>query len=301
MALLGIDAQSIFQNALDALSLGSTYALFALGVAVVFGIMQLINFAHGELVMVGAFAIVLLGNPPWPLLILVTVGVSVVFALAMERVAFRPVRHANHATMLITSFAVSYLLQNLALVVLGSTPRTTNISTSLLQVVDFHGVIIGKLDIVTICITAVLLVGMVVFLSKTPLGMQMRAAAEDFETARVVGVRANTVIATAFVISGAFAGIGAFLVVAKIGVVQNTIGVAPVLAGFIAVVLGGMGSLPGAVVGGYILGLITVLLEAYLPIELRYYRDAFAYGLVIFVLLVRPQGLMPPRWKQTRV
>ena len=289
------------QHVIDAITYGSQYALYALGIALIFGIMGLINFAHGELIMVGGFALVFLGHPGWPLLILGTVAIVVVFSLAIERVAFRPVRGADPITLLVTSFAVSYLLQNLAQVIFGSVPKTTNLSTSLAESFSISGIYIAKLDVATVVATLVLLTLLGLFLSKTRIGVQMRAAAEDFRMARVLGVNANKVIATAFALSGVLAATASILLVAQTGVVTSTIGSSPVLIAFIATVLGGIGSLRGAVLGGFILGIITVALQAYLPLELRYYRDAFAYGAVIAMLLVRPQGLVIAKSIVTRV
>jgi branched-chain amino acid transport system permease protein len=284
--------QTLIQNAIDAVSFGSLYALFALGIALIFGIMGLINFAHGELIMAGGFVLVYLGHPGWPLLILGTIAIVVVVALGMERVAFRPVRGADPITLLVTSFALSYVLQNLAQVIFGTVPKATNLSTNLASAFSVHGIYIAKLDIVTVVVTVVLLVALGLFLAKTRIGVQMRASAEDFRMARVLGVKANRVIATAFAISGVLAGTAAILLVAQTGVVTATMGSSPVLVAFIATVLGGIGSLRGAVLGGFILGIITVALQAYLPLELRYYRDAFAYGAVIVMLLARPRGLI---------
>jgi branched-chain amino acid transport system permease protein len=291
----------LIQNAIDAISFGSLYALFALGIALIFGIMGLINFAHGELIMIGAYALVYLGHPGWPLLIIGTLAIVVVFALGMERIAFRPVRGANPITLLVTSFALSYLLQNLAQLIIGSIPKTTNLSTSLSQYFSIGSITIAKLDVVIVAVTVFLLVALTLFLGRTPLGVQMRAAAENFQMARLLGVRANRVIATAFALSGILAGVAAILLVAQTGVVTPTIGSSPVLVAFIATVLGGMGSLRGAVLGGFVLGVITVALQAYLPLELRYYRDAFAYSAVIVMLLLRPQGLIVAKSVVTRV
>lgn len=291
----------LLQHIIDAITYGSQFALYALGIALIFGIMGLINFAHGELIMVGAYSMVFL-HVGWLLLIPLTILIVVVVALAMERAAFRPVRQANPATLLITSFAVSYLLQNLALLIIGATPKSAKVSTSILDNVSLGGdIAVPKLSIVTVVVAAVALVGLMLFLGRTPIGMQMRAAAENFETARLVGVRANTVIATAFVISGLFAAIAAILLVQQVGIVEPSIGLQVVLVGFVAVVLGGMGSLPGAVLGGFVLGFITIGLQEYLPLEMRYYRDALTYVVVIAMLLVRPQGLIVPRWMRTRV
>ena len=285
----------LIQNAIDAVSFGSLYALFALGIALIFGIMRLINFAYGELIMIAGYALVFLGHPSWPVIVIGATGAAVVAALATERAAFRPVRSADPITLLVTSFAVSYLLQSLAQLIVGSVPKTTNLSTSLARSFTIGSINIPKLDVVTVVVTLVLLVSLGLFLSRTRLGIQMRAAAEDFRMARVLGVRANLVIATAFAMSGILAGVAAILLVAQTGVVTPTMGTGPVLVAFIATVLGGIGSLRGAVLGGLVLGVITVALQAYLPLELRYYRDAFAYSAVIAMLLIRPQGLIVAR------
>jgi branched-chain amino acid transport system permease protein len=279
----------------DAIGTGSLYALFALGIALIFGVMRLINFAYGELIMIGAYALLYVTNQPWPVIVAGTVAIVVVCALAMERVAFRPVRGANPATLLITSFAVSYILQNLAALVFGALPKSANLSTVFVQAFTIGNVAIPKRSIITLAVTIVLLVLLAAFLFKTRIGLQMRAAAEDFTMARLTGVRANRVIATAFAISGAIAGVAAILFVGQTGVVSPTIGTFPVLVAFMATVLGGMGSLPGAVLGGFTLGGLTVFLQAYLPVGLSYYRDAFVYACVIALFLVRPQGLIVAR------
>jgi branched-chain amino acid transport system permease protein len=289
------------QHVIDAITYGSQFALYALGIALIFGIMGLINFAHGELIMVGAYTIVLIGHPPWPVVVIATIAVAVSFALAMERVAFRPLRGANPATLLIASFAVSYGLQNLAILIEGSAPQGTSVSTWLSESVQIGSVSIPRLDLVTIAVTLVLLVALSLFLQRTRMGVQMRAAAEDFRMARILGVNANTVIAIAFAMSGVLAGIGAYLLVTQTGEVAPDIGSNPVLYAFVATVLGGMGSLRGAVLGGYVFGAIFVGLQAYLPLELRSYRDAFAFAAVIVMLLVRPQGLIVARSTATRV
>ncbi len=293
--------QLFIQHLIDAITVGSLYALYALGIALIFGIMQLINFAHGELIMLGAYTIVLLEQPPWPILILATLGVCVLVALAIERIAFRPIRGANPATLLITSFAVSYLIQNLVILIEGSQPQGANISTRLSESFQIQGISIRKLDVVTVVVTIVLLAALGLFLNRTRLGVQMRAAAEDFRMARILGVRANTVIAVAFGISGLLAGVAAIFVVAQTGTVSPTMGSSAVLFAFVATVLGGMGSLRGAVIGGYIVGAITVALQAYLPLELRPYRDAFVFTAVIVLLLARPQGLVVARTAVRRV
>ena len=289
------------QHVIDAITYGSQFALYSLGIALIFGIMGLINFAHGELIMAGAYTIILIGHPPWPVVVIATVGIAVVFALGMERMAFRPLRGASPATLLIASFALSYGLQNLAILIEGSAPKGTSVSTWLSESFQIGSVSVPKLDPVTVGVTIVLLIALGLFLQRTRMGVQMRAAAEDFRMARILGVRANTVIATAFAISGLLAGIGAYLLVAQTGEISPDIGSNPVLYAFVATVLGGMGSLRGAVLGGYVFGAIFVALQSYLPLELRSYRDAFAFAAVIVTLLVRPQGLIVARSVVSRV
>jgi branched-chain amino acid transport system permease protein len=292
---------NVVHNAIDAISQGSLYALFALGVALIFGIMRLVNFAHGELITCGAYALVLVSGPPLLVRLMATVAAVVVLALLLERVAFRPVRGADPSTLLVTSFAVSYVLQNLAILVFGSVPRSTNVSTALNHSVTIGSIDVPKLEIVTIVLTLVLLGCLAAFLNRTTLGVQMRAAAEDFHMARLLGVRANLVIAAAFAIAGLLAGVAAALLVAQTGTVTATMGVTPVIFGFIATILGGMGSLSGAVLGGFIVGALGVVLQATLPLDVRPYRDAFLFVAVIAMLVVRPNGLVVARSAVRRV
>jgi branched-chain amino acid transport system permease protein len=290
------------QYIIDGLSLGSLYALFALGIALVFGIMGLINFAHGELIMAGGYSLVVLESPPSPARLVVMVLVVVLLALAIERIAFRPVRRADPETMLVTSFAVSFFLQSLATMIFGGLPLSVKSWATITSSSFSVGAVrIQYVDLLEVGVTAVLLISLGLFLGRTKLGIQMRAAAEDFTTARLMGVRANTVIATAFAISGFLAAIAAMFLVSETGIVYPTVGLAPVLAAFIATIIGGLGSLPGAVLGGYLLGAITVALQAELPQGLAPYRDAFVFGAVIVVLSLRPQGLLVARSTFTRV
>lgn len=291
----------MIQYAIDAISLASLYAVLALGIALIFGVMRLINFAHGELIMIGGYALLYLADVPWPLTIAATIGIVVVFALALERSAFRPVRDANPATLLVTSFALSFMLQNLAIIIFGARAKTVALSASLTESFEVGGLRISKLNVLTVAVTAVLLVGLVAFLKRTQIGIQMRAAAEDFTMARILGVRANAVIATAFALSGLLAAVASYLLVAQRGSVTPGMGLNPVIVAFIATVIGGMGSLSGAALGGAVLGSLSVALQAGLPVELRPFRDAFVFGAVFAILLLRPQGLVVTRAARTRV
>jgi branched-chain amino acid transport system permease protein len=291
----------LLQNAMDAVSLGSLFALFALGIALIFGVMGLINFAHGELIMAGGLVLVLLADLPLAVKVAVVLGAVVALALAVERAAFRPARGAPPATLLVTSFAVSFLLQNLAILVFDSRPKTTNVSSALSGSFRLGDLTVPKLSVATVAVTAVLLLGLHTFLVRTSLGTQMRAAAEDFRTARIVGVKANRVIAAAFALSGLLAGVAAVLLVAQTGTVTPAMGVSPVIFGFIAAVVGGLGSLGGAVLGGYLVGAVTVALQAGLPVELRPYRDFFVFLAIFVVLVFRPDGLVVTKARRTRV
>lgn len=282
---------ALVQGLVDAVTTGSFYALFALGIALIFGIMRLVNFAHGELIMIGAYTVYFAQNWPLPALILVTTAAVVVAALLMERIAFRPVRGANPATLLITSFAVSFLLQNLGRLAFTSLPKSADISPLFRQSFQVAGVTISWLSVVTLATTLVLLVSLAIFLSRTRMGLQMRASAEDFQMARLCGVRANRVIAAAFVLSGLLACAAAILLVAQTGSLTVGMGLAPVLFGFTAAVIGGLGSLPGAVAGGYLLGALSAGLNRLLPFQLAGYRDALLFVAVFVFMAFRPSGL----------
>lgn len=292
---------SFVQDVVDAAALGSFYALFALGIALIFGIMRLVNFAQGELIMVGSYAVYLTQSLWWPLVVLAGVGSAVAMALITERVAFRPVRGASPATLLITSFAVSYLLQSGARLIFTSLPKSADINPLLRESFTVGGVFVSWLTVITIGVTAALLGGLALFLRRTSMGTQMRAAAEDFDAARLCAVDANRVVAVAFGLSGLLAGAAALLLVGQTGTIFPGMGLTPVLFGFTAAVIGGMGSLPGAVLGGYLLGAISTVLTITLPNSVAPFRDAVLFLIVMVVLTVRPDGIIRARGTVTRV
>jgi branched-chain amino acid transport system permease protein len=282
----------VLQHVVDALSLGSLYALLALGIALIFGIMRLLNFAHGELITVMGYGLWLLRDLPFVPQVLGALAITVVVGLVVERVAFRPLRGADGAVLLVSSFAVSFLLQSVLLVAFGARAKGVELPAFLSDNVEIGDLRVPVLSIVTVATTAVLLTLLGLFMGRTPLGIRMRAAAESFSTARLVGVRANTVITAAFVMSAVLAGVAGLLLVAQGGTVTPGMGTAPVLIAFVATIIGGLGSLRGAVIGGYMLGVLTVVLQVVLPLSLRPYRDAFVYGIVLLVLFLRPQGVV---------
>ncbi len=290
------------QYATDAISLGSLYALSALGIGLLFGVLRLINFAHGDFISVVAYALIVpslnvmavmyLGALPWPALIAAIVAVVVLVALISEAVVFRPLRAASPATMMIGSFALSFVIQYVLLLIYGSRPKAVDLWSNLSQQVAIGGLRIQQLQLVTIGVTAALLVALVLFLRRTRFGVEMRAAAEDFRMARMLGVRANRVIALAFALSGGLAAVVSLLYLAQSGILSIQLGVPLMLFAFISTVIGGMGSLLGAVLGGFTVGILSVALQVILPGDLRSFRDAFVFLLVIAILLWRPTGLV---------
>ncbi|MCP8895265.1 branched-chain amino acid ABC transporter permease [Shinella daejeonensis] len=296
------------QVVIDAVSLGSLFALVSLSIGLIFGIMRLINFAQGDFVTIGAYSllapaagaapVLFLGALPWPLMIVLVLAVVVVLALVTERVAFRPLRNAEPATLLVSSFAVSYFLQNLVIVLYTSRPKALSLGTEISTVVDIFGLRIASIQLLTIVVTITLLVAISAFLRFTPLGLQMRASAENFRMARLLGVRANRVIAGAFAIAGFLGGVVALLLTAQTGVIDVRAGATLAVFGFFATVIGGMGSLVGAALGGFLVGAVSAVLQTILPADVRPFRDAVVFAAVIVVLLVRPRGIIASKSKE---
>lgn len=283
------------QQTVNALALGGTYALLALGLAIIFSVMGMINFAHGELMTITGYALMYCGlaGLPFSLAAPLAVIVAVLAAMAMERLAFRPVRNASGETMLVTSFAVAIVLQTLFQNFISKRSQPVALPDILADSISFFGLTIGVNQVISILTCIIMLTALNFFLKKTPVGVAMRAAAEDFGIARLMGVRANAVISGAFAISGLLAGVAGVLWVAQRASVDPLMGFVPVLKAFIAAILGGLGSLTGSVAGGFALGFIEIFLTAYLPDALQPYKDSMGLGLVILVLLWRPNGLIP--------
>jgi branched-chain amino acid transport system permease protein len=282
---------ALLQNALDAISVGSLYALAALGIGLIFGVFRLINFAHGELIMIGAYTLMCLSGTYFPIAVIGCVVVVVFVALGMDRFIFRPIRGANAGSLLMVSFAVSYLFQNLAVVIFGARPLGLDLLPQLGNQLVIGDVRASWLDVVIVIVTFLLMLGVACFLRFTRTGVEMRAAAVDFRMARLLGVRANRVIGMAFALSATLAAVTSVLLEAQTGTLSPTMGLRLALIGFVATVIGGMGSLVGAVLGGFVVGAISVGLQAVLPLDWRPYREALVFIIVIVVLLVRPQGM----------
>jgi len=280
------------QYIIDSIGTGALYSLMTLGLALVFSVMGLMNFAYGQLVMIGGFSMILLRSQPWWVLILGTILAVVVVSLLMERLAFRPVRMATAMTMLITSFALAQFLQQSARVAFGANPRPLEQFSGLSEQIEFAGLRISRLSMLTVVVTIVVLISLAVLLRRTTIGMKLRASTEDVTMAALVGIKSNRVIASAFVISGVIAAIVAMLFFSSRTNVSWSSGESIVLIAFVGAVIGGLGSMVGAALGGFLMGFVYTMLNALLPTDLRVFADAFLYTIVIIVLLVRPAGLV---------
>jgi branched-chain amino acid transport system permease protein len=292
---------AVLQTVVDACSVGGLYALTALGLGLIFSVMRLGNFAHSEFVTVAAYVLFALSGEPRVMAISAAVLTAMALAVLTERIAFRPFRHADPATMLISSFTVSMLLQRSMVFLFGSRVKTIDPLPMIGGSLRIGGAQLGILKLVTIATCALLLGAMTLFLTRTRFGLQMRGAAENFTMARLLGVRADAVIAVAFAISGLLAATVAVLFSAQTGFVHPRFGVQIVIIAFVATVIGGLGNLTGAALGGFLVGAVGTCLQALLPEDLRVFREAFLFAVVILVLLLRPQGLIPARNVKERV
>ncbi|HEY7198073.1 MAG TPA: branched-chain amino acid ABC transporter permease [Gaiellaceae bacterium] len=292
--ILATTGQEAVQQLINALSLGSTYALLALGLAMVFSILGLVNFAHGELVTVAAYTIYLEQTHGLPFAVQVpsAIAAAAVTAVLMERLAFRPLRGASFLTLLFSSFAVSVIIQNLLLALISPRQKGVPLPNLFNEAIHVGPFTIGWLQVITAITCFGALAVLTLFLRRSIQGLGMLAASQDFQVTRLMGIPANRVIAQAFAISGTLAGVAAIFILARRGTVEPTMGFVPVLKAFIASVIGGLGSLTGAALGGFVLAGIEVGLDATLPSGALPFRDAFALLIVVVILYVRPEGLL---------
>ena len=281
----------ILEQLLNGLRTGSIYALIALGYTMVYGIAKMINFAHGDIIMVGAYSLYvcvsLLKLPP-VVAVLVTIVVCAVLGITIEKVAYKPLRQAPPLAVLITAIGVSYLLQNVALLIFKATPIPfgTIIKVPTLKIGSLH---ISGLTIVTLAVTTVSMILLTLFIGKTKTGRAMRAVSEDKGAAELMGINVNKTISVTFAIGSALAAVAGILFISQYETLQPTLGALPGIKAFVAAVLGGIGSIPGAMLGGLILGIIESMSKAYISTQLS---DAIVFSVLVIVLLVKPSGLM---------
>lgn len=291
----------VIQYLLDSIAYGSLFALMAISLSLLFGVMGLMNFAYGELIMGGAFTMYYTRDWGPVGMISMTIIVVVVMSLLMELLAFRPLRRGSPSTLLITSFALSIALQKLAYMTTNpGIPKTVPPYRWLTQQFEVYGVLMSRLEFLIWIVTIALLVGMTLLLRRTSLGIQLRASTEDFRMAQLVGVKANWVIASAFAITGLLASAVTVLYMLGHGDVRPNVGQGPLLVAFVGGVIGGLGSLPGAALGGFTLGLVINILQATLPRSLQGHTQMFAFLAVIAILVLQPEGLIASARKLRR-
>jgi len=290
----------MIQAILDAISLGGVYALAALGLGLVFGVMRLVNFAHAELITIAAYVFVQTHQLPLIVSALLAMFAAALLALLMEILAYRRLRGANPATMLIVSFGVSVLLEKVYELSFGALPKSAAIAPWMTGAFTIAGVSITTASIITIGLTVVILLAMGYLVDRTNLGLQLRAAASDFQTARLLGVRSNRLIASAFGLSGVLAAIVAFVTVVDNPQVDPRFGLDITILALVGVVIGGMHSLRGSALGGFIVGAALSLLNTILG-NSRVYAYSWMFLLVLVILLVRPGGLLSKSAAKERV
>lgn len=278
---------------LSGISLGGQLALIAIGYTMVYGILRLINFAHGDVFMVaGLIGIYLSANLPLYVTLPLVIILTVVLAYLIERVAYRPLRQAPRMSVMISAIGVSYLLQNTATYITGGQPMTYPTIPALTNTVTIVGTPTKWVVILTPILVIILVVLLTLLINRTKVGMAMRAVSKDFETAQLMGIKINNVISVTFVIGSALAAIGSILYFSNYSSVTPTIGSMPGLKAFVAAVFGGIGSIPGAVIGAFIIGICETIIKG-LPSawDVSVFSDAFTFALLIIILVFKPTGL----------
>ena len=282
--------QELFPYLLNGVSVGGQYALIAIGYTLVYGILRLINFAHGDVFMVAGLVMVYATTSmPFYIALPLVLIATVILGFLIERVAYKPLRTAPRMSVMISAIGVSYLIQNLAFYITGGVPQpVTNPIPWISENVNILGASTKRVTLVTPILTILLVVVLVYIINHTKIGMAMRAAAKDFETAQLMGIKINFVISMTFVIGSFLAAIGSMLYFTNYPSVGITSGSMPGLKAFVAAVFGGIGSIPGAVVGAFIIGLCEEIIKG---LGYTTFSDAFTFALLIVVLCVKPTGL----------
>lgn len=280
-------------NLINGISLGSVYAIIALGYTMVYGIAKMLNFAHGDVIMVGGYICFIamnnLGLPPIVAVLLSVVGCTCL-GILVERLAYKPLREAPSLAVLITAIGVSYFLQNSALLIWGADPKAFRSVVDLPSIMLFNGQLaVSPISIVTVLACVAIMVGLTLFTSRTKMGKAMRACSEDKGAAQLMGINVNTTISMVFAIGSGLAAIAGVLLCSTYPTLMPTTGSLPGIKAFTAAVIGGIGSIPGAALGGVLLGIIEIFAKAYIGTQLA---DAIVFAVLIVVLLIRPAGLL---------
>lgn len=280
-------------NLINGISLGSIYAVIALGYTMVYGIAKMLNFAHGDVIMIGGYVVFIsmtrLGLNPW-LSVLLAVIVCTILGITIEKVAYKPLRDASSLAVLITAIGVSYFLQNIALLLFGASPVsfTSVVNVPAIKLFDGQIVISGETSVVII-VSIIIVISLSLFIKKTKSGRAMLAVSEDKGAAKLMGVNINKTISLTFAIGSALAAVAGALLCSAYPILSNTTGAMPGIKAFVAAVFGGIGSIPGAMIGGILIGVIEILGRAYISPQLS---DAIVFAVLILVLMIKPNGIL---------
>jgi branched-chain amino acid transport system permease protein len=297
-----MDILIFMQQMVNGFSLGSMYALIAIGYTMVYGVLRLINFAHGDIMMVGAFlgyTFMEIFGLSFPVTVLLAVVISGLFGMFMDRIAYKPLREAPKISLLITAIGISFFLENAFTVFAGGVPRAFPVPEYMENIFNVAGVTFSVASIMVPIVTLVLLLGILYVLYKTKYGMAIRALSFDIKTVNLMGIDANTIIGLVFALGSGLAAVGGIFWAVNYPSVEPMMGVLVGLKAFAAAVVGGIGSVTGAVLGGFIIGFTEVVVIAFFP-EMGGYKDAFAFIFLILVLLFKPTGIMGEDLEKSR-
>jgi len=297
-----MDLLTFMQQMVNGFSLGSMYALIAIGYTMVYGVLRLINFAHGDIMMVGAFlgyTFMAVFELPFTVTVLLAVIISACLGMLMDKIAYKPLRDAPKISLLITAIGISFFLENAFTVFAGGVPRAFPVPEYMENIFNVAGVTFSVSSIMVPIVTLVLLLGILFVLYRTKYGMAIRALSFDIKTVNLMGVDANMIIAIVFALGSALAAVGGIFWAVNYPSVEPMMGILVGLKAFAAAVVGGIGSVTGAVLGGFIIGFTEVVVIAFWP-ELGGYKDAFAFIFLIFVLLFKPTGIMGEDLEKSR-
>ena len=280
-------------NLANGVSLGALYALVAIGYTMVYGILRLINFAHGDLLMLAAYCVFFMNAAffPWWAAAIIAVLITAVFGVCVEKIAYKPLRNSPRISVLISAIGVSFLIENLGLVIFGGVPQAFQRPDFFIAEYNFGGFRTNSLTIFILVSTIIVLLALVYLLKKTKIGMAMRALSVSFDTASLMAINVNRIISFTFFIGSALAAFGGIMWALKYPQINPLMGIFPGLKCFIAAVVGGIGNVTGAVIGGFLLGIVEIMGISFFP-SLAGYRDAFAFIILILILLFKPSGIM---------
>ncbi|HDP78767.1 MAG TPA: branched-chain amino acid ABC transporter permease [Mesotoga infera] len=288
---MSLDA--FFQHLVNGISLGFIFGLIAIGYTLVYGVVKLVNFAHGEVFMMAAFFVFFgftLFSMPWWLAVVIGIALTMVLGVGIERIAYRPLRNAPRISSLCAAIGMSFLLQNLAVVMFGGRQKSFYVPPFLATTINVGGVKVQAVTVATIVVSGIVLVILTFLINRTKMGLAMRALSVDFDTAKLMGINVNRTIAFTFALGSALAALSAILWALRYPQIWPFMGFFPGWRAFTAAIIGGIGSVIGALFGGFMLGMITILLVAFFPAAAGY-RDAIIFVLLVVILLVKPTGI----------